>query len=52
MLTGVDPEPISESCPSEFVNTVGAEMNQIVMQSTKFDLDKRFFESQRNEGAA
>ncbi len=42
MLTGVDPEPISESCPAEFVNTVSAAMNQIVMQSTKFDLDRRF----------
>lgn len=42
MLTGVDPEPISESRPAEFVNTVSPAMNQIVMQSTKFDLAERF----------
>jgi hypothetical protein len=42
MLTGVDPEPISESCPSDFVSSVGATMNQIVKQSTKFDKAERF----------
>ena len=42
MLTGVDPEPISESRPADFVNTVSAKMNQIVSQSTKFDQAVRF----------
>lgn len=42
MLTGVDPEPISESRPAEFAGTVSAAMNQIVSQCTKFDQKARF----------
>ena len=41
LLTGVDPEPITESCPTEIVNTVSAAMNQIVSHATKFDKEKR-----------
>ncbi len=42
MLTGVDPEPISESCPADFVTTVSKSMNQIVANCTKFDQAARF----------
>ncbi len=42
LLTGVDPEPISESCPANFVSKVSAPMNQIVSQATKFARAERF----------
>lgn len=42
LLTGADPEPISESIPSRIVPTVSATMNQIVSKATRFELAARF----------
>jgi serine/threonine-protein kinase len=42
LLTGVDPEPISESRPAEVNSAVSATMNQIVSLATKFDRAGRF----------
>lgn len=42
LLTGSDPEPISESCPGKVVSTVSERMDQIVSRATKLDQSKRF----------
>lgn len=42
LLTGVDPEPISESRPADFVDTVSDAMNNIVSKATKFDPAQRY----------
>ncbi len=42
LLTGSDPEPVSESHPKNVVDSVSKEMNEIVATATKFDATKRF----------
>ncbi|MBS1954212.1 MAG: serine/threonine protein kinase [Cyanobacteria bacterium SZAS-4] len=42
LLTGSDPEPVSESHPAHTVNSVSQPMNEIVSTATKFDVTKRF----------
>jgi hypothetical protein len=42
LLTGSDPEPVSESHPAQVVHSVSNEMNEIVATATKFDATKRF----------
>jgi len=42
LLTGSDPEPISESCPGEINKTVSDAMNQIVSRATRFEQSDRF----------
>jgi Protein kinase domain len=42
LLTGSDPEPVSESHPAQVVHSVSSEMNEIVATATKFDATKRF----------
>jgi serine/threonine-protein kinase len=44
LLTGHDPEPISESRPAEVLTTVGAEMNRIVSESTRFNIEERLLD--------
>lgn len=44
LLTGVDPEPISESRPADLVKTVGVEMNRIVSAATKFNFEERLLD--------
>jgi len=41
LLTGVDPEPITESCPRNFTPTVSESMNHIVSAATKFEQSQR-----------
>ncbi|HNB24335.1 MAG TPA: serine/threonine-protein kinase [Candidatus Melainabacteria bacterium] len=41
MLTGVDPEPISESHPAALRSTVGPAMNRIVADATKLKREER-----------
>lgn len=41
LLTGQDPEPISESRPKELVPSVGEEMNRIVSEATRFNIEGR-----------
>ncbi|MDZ4836868.1 MAG: serine/threonine-protein kinase [Candidatus Melainabacteria bacterium] len=42
LLTGTDPEPISESCPLKIVPNISEAMNQIVMESTRLNQSERF----------
>jgi serine/threonine-protein kinase len=42
LLTGADPEPISESRPMEVRSSVSAAMNQVVATATKFEESGRF----------
>lgn len=42
ILTGIDPEPISESCPQSMNEKVSSAMNSVVSQATKFDVSQRF----------
>lgn len=42
LLTGVDPEPITESRPMEKRKSVSSHMNEIVAKATKFDESERF----------
>lgn len=42
LLTGSDPEPVSESHPAVVVETVSQAMNEIVSTATKFDATRRF----------
>ncbi len=42
LLTGVDPEPISESCPAKIVPTLSEKINEIVSRATKLDREARF----------
>ncbi|MBZ0188952.1 MAG: serine/threonine protein kinase [Candidatus Obscuribacterales bacterium] len=42
LLTGVDPEPISESNPGKITATVSEMMSEIVSKATKFDQSTRF----------
>ncbi len=42
LLTGEDPEPISESHPAQISKTVSESMDQIVSQATKFNQVDRF----------
>lgn len=42
LLTGVDPEPISQSDPASIVNTVSDAMNEVVSKATKFDKLERY----------
>lgn len=42
LLTGEEPEPISESCPAGTVQTVSEAMNDIVSRATKLNREERF----------
>ncbi len=42
LLTGTDPEPISQSSPSSVNPKVSSQMNEIVKRATALTLDKRF----------
>lgn len=42
LLTGSDPEPVSESHPARVVSSISNEMNEIVARSTRLDATKRF----------
>lgn len=42
LLTGSDPEPVSESRPAQVVPTVSHELSEIVAKSTRLDASKRF----------
>lgn len=42
LLTGSDPEPVTESHPAHVVNSVSQAMNEIVSTATKFDATQRF----------
>ncbi|CAN5315093.1 hypothetical protein BH10CYA1_BH10CYA1_54620 [soil metagenome] len=42
LLTGSDPEPVSESHPAQVVSSVSNELNEIVAQSTRLAATKRF----------
>jgi hypothetical protein len=42
LLTGVDPEPITESCPGNISKTVSAKINEIVLRATRLDQSARF----------
>lgn len=42
LLTGVDPEPISESCPVNLIPTISEGMNKIIARATKLDRAERF----------
>jgi serine/threonine protein kinase len=42
LLTGIDPEPITESCPANINKFVSERMSEIVSKATKFDHSDRF----------
>lgn len=42
LLTGIDPEPISESCPRKISQKVSEKIDHIVSKATKFDRAGRF----------
>ena len=42
LLTGTDPDPLSESCPAKVVDSVGAELSAIVSKATAMDADVRY----------
>jgi tRNA A-37 threonylcarbamoyl transferase component Bud32 len=42
ITTGTDPEPISQSCPSEKASAISTQFSQIVARCTELDQKKRF----------
>jgi serine/threonine-protein kinase len=42
LLTGTDPEPLSESCPAKVNDSVSAELSAIVSKATTLDTDIRY----------
>ena len=42
LLTGLDPEPISQSCPSNYNSDVSQALNDIVKKATALKEENRF----------